>query len=189
MRFLTKADCENLASRSGIGFSRSEFPHLPRGQRMPSLKHAADFIYDLPRNPLVRPWPLARIFCADLVEHLGSFTCALLWAYSYPFWWDRKREKNPPEVWRLFAHWRLAAGEVQPLRETPGHLFQPNETTDLTEAIAFVIDMQCDAVVFTRPLRDVILLDDACLMTVRSKHNVSRLAEKLTRRGLRLLPR
>src|SRR5262245_52073978 len=131
MKFLTKIECEKLASRAGVEFRPM------RRMRLPAMKHNGRFIYDLPRDPLARLWPVARSIGADLAEHLGSFTWALLWLHSYPFWWGRTHEENPPETWRHFVDWRRAVGEARPLRETPGHLFEPNEKSDLGEAIGF----------------------------------------------------
>jgi hypothetical protein len=102
MKFLTKIECEKLASQAGVEFR----PRQPT--RLPTMKHAGRFIYDLPRDPLARRWPIARTIGSDLAQHVGRFTLALLWFYSYPFWWNSgKPARNVAPPYQLAARpWR-----------------------------------------------------------------------------------
>lgn len=172
MRFLSSPESEELATRVGLD------PHDIRdGARMRNMKSGAFFFYKSPMTD-----DHAHAVARHLIDLLGEFSFAMLWAYDLPFG-DRLRDENP-EGWRRYAQRRQAAGESRTLHDAPGHLFEPNDSIEIADAIAFAIEAGWDAVMIARPLRCLVTLSHDDLIAIQSRHNLTALSSKLTRLGL-----
>jgi hypothetical protein len=70
--------------------------------------------------------------------------------------WDEHQASD--EQWRRYRLWRAANGDDRRLYHAPGHQFRAGETELLSDTIEFALEFGWDALVVTKPGRQLMFL-------------------------------
>jgi len=62
------------------------------------------------------------------------------------------------ERWKRYRLWRAANGDGRRLYDAPGHRFEADEAEQLSNAIAFALELGWDALVTAKPRRQLLFL-------------------------------
>ena len=93
-----------------------------------------------------------------IAQSTGSFskaTVLFLWAGDGDGWEEHSAKDRR---WCRYRKWRIANNEDRRLYEAPGHRVGPHEVEQLSEVIAFALELGWDALVAARPGRQLLFL-------------------------------
>jgi hypothetical protein len=93
---------------------------------------------------------------ADIITaSIGAFaSVTMLFLFSI----STDGEGTADERWIRYQQWRIANGETHRLHDSPGHLFEAHEARQLSEAIAFALEIGWDALLSATPGRQLMAL-------------------------------
>ncbi len=171
MRCLTASECAERARQVGIRFGKAGIEY-----RKPA-RHFVQLAY---KSRLVNAAEVALV----LVECLGSYDWAVVWAYDL-IWSDHSAEPNPPPDWRDCARLRGRIGEAGRLHEAPGHEFSEGSRADCARVIQAAMDLGWDARAFGSPWRCTIDLSHDDIISLRAQDSLAATGRLLTGLGLR----
>jgi hypothetical protein len=112
----------------------------------------------------------------------GKFTqVTLLFLWCLSGGWDERTATSEP--WSRYRQWREATGETRPLYDAPGHQFEAHEVEHFSKAVEFSLQLGWDALVATKPRRQLLLLSHDDRMEIYRGFERRLLAEKLIALG------
>ena len=121
MRFLTTPECSDRARQAGVRLGKAGL------QLTKPARHFVQLAYQSRMTN-------ADVVAPILVECLGAYDWAVVWAYDLP-WGDRSSEAKPPPDWRDYAEGRLRRDEHRSLYDAPGHEFAAGDGEQLVDVM------------------------------------------------------
>lgn len=113
----------------------------PGGQVAPQLAGDPSLTYrERPVHSAAADPEKARELAAKLIATLGDWDECLAWATDWDVWPDA-------EDWPRYYAWRAQFGERRSIAESPGHLFDRNDTAALTYFLTHVVECGWDVTI------------------------------------------
>jgi hypothetical protein len=92
-------------------------------------------------------------------------------------------EGDGTERWVRYQRWRIANGETRRLHEAPGHLFEAHEGRQLSDAIAFALEIGWDALLSATPGRQLMVMSHDDRIEIHRGFGARPLADELIALG------
>jgi hypothetical protein len=119
-----------------------------------------------------------------IAASIGVFTSVTM-LFLFCVTGDGWSEGTADERWTRYRHWRAANGETRRLYDAPGHLFEAHEARQLSEAIAFSLELGWDALLSATPGRQLMALSHDDRIEVHRGFGGRSLADPLLALGCR----
>jgi hypothetical protein len=176
MEFLTKEQCREFMKRAGLDADLAMDT-----RRIPSIKNAARFYYDGIPGGLHAGKALA--------DWYPKYNSAVFWASGSPWgdgWgeFDHLNMAHRPK-WQELVALRAARGEPRRIYDMPGHLLAPEERALIVTLVEAAVATGWDCVLAARPHHAVMYCSHDDCFEIQSDKNLTSIAEKLEKLGLR----